>query len=289
MISIDNTMSDVEQMKAVTDATAMPDELETQVSAKAEEEAEDKGTELESKDTGTDDEGEDGDEAGEETAGDKKKRPGSQVRKHQVLILRERVAELERRLSEGIRTGGERAAEREAQPEIIQGEPTLDEFDGDLQKFAKAQVKWEMAQEKAQEQSKVRADTWKAKSAEAAKEIPDFNDYAEVNIPLNQQMRDFILDSEIGPKLAYTLAKDLEEAQRIFGLPPLKQVKELAKLEIELTGSTTPPVKQLTKASAAPPPIKPLAGGTSAPVVKDPYKQPLSFAEYNAWRNSGGK
>lgn len=182
---------------------------------------------------------------------------------------------------------GGKTAESQPEPKVVEGKPTLDQFDGDLEKYTEALVEYKEERKAAEAKSKQQADTWSTRVSEAAKEIPDFDEYADVQIPLTPQMREFMVESEIGPKLGYALAKDLKEAQRIFGLPPLQQVKALAKLEIELTGPTTPPVKQLTKASAAPPPIKPLAGGTSAPIVKDPSK--MSFSEYQAWRNSGGK
>ena len=276
MISIDNTMTIVEQMEAVQGVTELPADTEKPVG--------DEPVEAPKEDPKEEPEGED--EAGDEDAEPEpvaKKKGGFQ---RKLERKDQEIAQL-RAMLEAKNTGAT-SAEREPQP-IIEGEPTLDQFDGDLQKFAKAQVRWEIQQEKAQEQAKQQADTWQSRVKDAAKEIPDFDEYANVQIPLTPQMREFMVDSEVGLKLGYALAKDLEKAQHIFGLPPLQQVKALAKLELELTGSTTPPVKQVTKASAAPPPIKPLASGTSATIAKDPYKQPMSFSEYNAWRNSGGR
>jgi hypothetical protein len=273
MISIDNSMSVVEQMEAVLGKP----EAETADTDKP------VGEEVEAPKEDPKEEPEADDEAGEEEDAEPvvKKKGGFQ---RKLERKDQEIAQLRAMLE--AKSTGATGAEREPQP-TIEGEPTLDQFDGDLQKFAKAQVKWEIAQEKAQEQAKQVAQTWETRTAQAAKEIPDFDEYAEVTIPLTSQMREFIVESEIGPKLGYTLAKDLKEAQRIFGLPPLQQVKALAKLELELTGPTTPPVKQVTKASAAPPPIKPLASGTSATIAKDPSK--MSFQEYQSWRNSGGK
>jgi hypothetical protein len=286
MISIDNTMSDMEQMEAVQAATAMPDEPEKPA---GNEQAEALQVEaVEQSETESEDDGED--ETGDTDAGSQKpKKLGGYQRQIQRLKLelakfegvQERLAQLELATRTGVKP-----AEREPAP-IIEGKPTLDQFDGDLEKFTEALVEWKEGTRQAETKAKQQADTWQTRVAEAAKDIPDFDDYANVQIPLTPQMREFMVESEIGPKLGYALAKDLAEAQRIFGLPPLQQVKALAKLELELTGTVTPPVKQVTKASAAPPPIKPLAGGTSAPVVKKPSE--MSFQEFVAWRNSGGK
>ena len=274
MISIDNTMTVVEQMEAVL-GKSEPEPAETEQPA---------GEEVEAPKEDPKEEPEGDEEAGDDDAEPEpvaKKKGGFQ---RKLERKDQEIAQLRAMLE--AKSTGATGAEREPQP-TIEGKPTLDQFDGDLEKFTEALVDWRESNRQAEAKAKQQAQTWETRTAQAAKEIPDYDDYAEVTIPLTPQMREFIVDSEIGPKLGYTLAKDIKEAQRIFGLPPLQQVKALAKLEIELTGPTTPPVKQVTKASAAPPPIKPLSGATSSQVVKDPSK--MSFQEFVAWRNSGGK
>lgn len=273
MITIDNTMSVVEQMEAVL-GKPEPETAETDQTA---------GEEVKAPKEDPEQEPEVDDEAGEEEDAEPvvKKKGGWQrklVRKDQEIAQLRAMLEAQ--------NAGTTGAERESHL-TIEGKPTLDQFDGDLEKFTEALVDWREASNAAKAKAKHQAETWETRTAEAEKEISDFADYSDVTIPLTQQMREFIVDSAIGPKLGYTLAKDITEAQRIYGLPPLQQVRALAKLELELTGPTTPPVKQVTKASAAPPPIKPLSGATSSQVVKDPSK--MNFQEWNAWRNSGGK
>lgn len=276
MISIDNSMSIVEQIEAVQGVISTPaDTVEPVGEDTVEAPKEDPKEEPE----------------GDEEAGDDDAEPEPVAKKKggfQRKLERkdQEIAQLRAMLE--AKSTGATGAEREPQP-IIEGKPTLDQFDGDLEKFTEALVEWKDERKQAEAKSKQQAATWETKFAETAKEIPDFDDYADVTIPLTPQMREFMVESEIGPKLGYALAKDLAEAQRIFGLTPIQQVKALAKLELELTGTPTPPVKQVTKASAAPPPIKPLASGTTATIAKDPYKQAMTFAEYEAWRNSGGR
>lgn len=277
MISIDSTMSDVEQMEAVRAATAPPEipsaETEEPVGEAEPEEAEQEPGTTESEPD--EDAGED-----EEPEPVVKKKGGFQ---RKLERKEAEIAQLRQQI-EALSTGG-KTAERETQ-QVPDGKPTLDQFDGDLDKFTEALVDWKSEQKAKEAQARQRAESWQQKVAEASKEIEDFDDYADAQIPLTPEMREFIVESEIGPKLGYALAKNLKEAQRIFGLSPVQQVKALAKLELELTGVKTPPVKQVTKASAAPPPIKPLAA-TATPVVKDPSK--MNYQEFVAWRNSGGK
>ena len=227
----------------------------------------------------SDSEGDGGDNDAEPVA---KKKGGFQrklERKDQELGLKDQeIAALKAQL--GTRDAGENSAERESTP-VINGKPTLAQYDGDLERWAEALVDWK-------DEAKRRAEVWKTRTADAAKEFNDFDEYADTQIDLTPQMYEFIVDSEIGPKLGYALAKDKTEAQRIFGLSPVQQMKALAKLELQLTGTPPPPVQQLTKASA-PPPIKPLAGGSTTSVVKDPRRSDMTFQEHNAWRNSGGK
>jgi hypothetical protein len=279
MISIDNTMSDMEQMEAVKAATRPPEmpiaEAEPEPAGETAPEAEEVAA------PETVDEPESDDEAGEDDAEPVVKKKGGFQRK---LERKEQEIAALRAQIEALSTGG-KTAEREA-PIHTDGRPSLEQFDGDLEKYTEALVDWKAEQKVAEVRAKQIADSWSAKVKEAATEFDDFDEYADVQLPLTPAMREFLVESEIGPKLGYTLAKNTTEAQRIFGLPPMQQVKALAKLELELTGTKTTPVKQVTKASAAPPPIKPLAA-TAAPVVKDPRK--MSFSEFEAWRNSGGK
>ena len=97
-------------------------------------------------------------------------------------------------------------------------------------------------------------------------------------------MADVIAKSELGPEMAYHLAKNVTESHRIYALDPIDQVRELTKLEAKLAAS--PKHKRV---SSAPEPIRPIAG--SAPVnlrygVEDPRSdKSMTHEQWIAERN----
>lgn len=142
------------------------------------------------------------------------------------------------------------------------------------------------AQEKAVERFK--------KEAEAvAKEIEDFQEVMETSeAPLTNAMRDAIYETEIPARIAYELAKNPQEAQRIAALSSARQGIEIGRLEAKLLAvkaapsSTTEtpalPDKPVREPSKAPEPIKPVGGKTTvANEEPDARTQPN---EWTKWR-----
>ncbi len=100
---------------------------------------------------------------------------------------------------------------------------------------------------------------------EAIDKYPDFIQVAHTHKFMTSEMAQVIKSSDVAVDLAYFLGTNLKEAERIFKLPPLMQVKELGKLEAKL--ETTP--LEVKKVSSAPAPIKPVQGGKSASTAFD--------------------
>lgn len=187
---------------------------------------------------------------------------------------------------EAFSTGGT-TAERQSQP-TIEGRPTLEQFNYEQEAYEDALFDWKLEQKAAREKAAEQAVTWQSRVEEAAKEFEDFDDYADVQIPLTPSMREFLVESEIGPKLGYTLAKNTKEAQRIFGLSPVMQVKELAKLELAITGKNAEtPEKPKPAISKAPKPPTQLAGRSPSNPAAMP--DPKDFGKYEKWRKEGGR
>lgn len=84
-----------------------------------------------------------------------------------------------------------------------------------------------------------------------------------------------IQESEKGVALAYHLANDLAEADRIAKLSPVLAARELVNLEARLE------LPQPKKISDAPDPIRPIGG--NEPAVKEPDQ--MSMDEWMSWRN----
>jgi len=102
-------------------------------------------------------------------------------------------------------------------------------------------------------------------------------DAAMKNLALVGMSRDFlelVSEADHGAKILAHLGKDLDEAERISTLPPLKMARELTKLDIKLGSTKTKAV------SKAPPPITPVSGKSGG--NKSPAE--MTDAEYAKWR-----
>lgn len=171
-------------------------------------------------------------------------------------------------------------------------EPTIDKFDNfdqyvaaKAEYIAKRQIeatlsereRRQAAEREAAERTKT-VDSWTKRVAAATAEMPDFEDVlASSDVPMTPPMQQAIMESDVGPKLAYYLANNPEEAEKIATMSPVGAIRALGRIEERL--STTKPVIKTTNAPA---PITPV--GTRAAVAKDPGK--MSDAEYAKWRKS---
>lgn len=123
------------------------------------------------------------------------------------------------------------------------------------------------------------AKDWTAKMEKARDVLDDFDEVcAESEAPVTKTMSEAIFESDQGALIAYYLAKNPTESERISKLSPSKQAAAIVALEEKVA-------KPAKKPSKAPDPINPV--GTKVEVSKDPAK--MSQAEYNAWRNGGGR
>lgn len=117
---------------------------------------------------------------------------------------------------------------------------------------------------------KVQVDTYKQnvqaayvnRSREFAKTTPDFEKsvkfFSSVTVPPVLEAQ--ILESDVGPQIAYYLSKNYKEFDRISSIAsPATLVKEIGKLELQLTGQATP--APVVKQKPAVRPIKPVSGG----------------------------
>lgn len=94
----------------------------------------------------------------------------------------------------------------------------------------------------------------------------DYDDVAHGHVPINDAMALAIRASEDGPDIAYYLGTHVEEAQRIYRLPPLLAVSEIGRIGAKLA-SAPPPTKPVTRAPA---PITPVGSGSSPQQTDDP-------------------
>lgn len=230
-----------------------------------------------------------------EDEGEEKPRKGGFQRKIDRLTrekyeMARRLEALESRLAD------KPAGEAKAQPKAASAErPKSAEFD-DYDEFLDALADWKVDQKLAaarsaeaeaaarEAQAAVTAE-WHARLDEYRAATPGFDEALEASEtvfpPVAQQA---IVESELGPALAYHLATHPEEAARIAALPPVAAVRALGKLEAKLDAKASTPEKPKPKAaSAAPAPVKPVSGGGRSVDLNDPE---LPFDEWERQRNA---
>ena len=141
------------------------------------------------------------------------------------------------------------------------------------------------SQAKAAEASKAKFDAFESRVGEGS--VQDI-----IQSPLNKDSKfkplvDLFMGDDADLDIAYELANNIEEAERILSLSPLARVREVAKLAEKLGGATeqkreVPP----KKTTNAPPPPKTIAGSGKSGIDLDDPK--ISTAQRIAeWRRKG--
>ena len=150
------------------------------------------------------------------------------------------------------------------------GEPKLEQFDFDVEKYATAKAKYETDKVLKQRESEARQSkasafqqqlvtSWEAKAARAEDKYDDFDEKVgklDTRTPIGMA----IMQADNGEEIAYHLATHLDEVKRIGALDPLAQVREIGKLEVRLAAQAEKPKTP----STAPAPISPVTGTTQA-------------------------
>ena len=135
----------------------------------------------------------------------------------------------------------------------------------------------------AQERQKV-IETWASKVQQAKATLPDFDDIvASSDVVVNDDIRDAILESDVGPQILYHLAENEDVAKKIAGLSAKQALREIGKLEARFEAKETKPEPPIVR-SKAPAPIQPLRGSSPADV-------PLSsngewHGTFQAWKEA---
>jgi len=183
---------------------------------------------------------------------------------------RQRAADLEARLE---------ALERGSKP-VKQDEPNKEPQPSDFTdafEYAKALAEYstakalenrdkQEAERKANEERQKVMTSWQTKLEAAKSELPDYEDMiASSDVVVSDQVRDAILDSDVGPKILYHLAENPEVATKISGLSLTSALREIGKLEARFEKTAEAP-KPAVRKSNAPAPINPIRGGSNVDV-----------------------
>jgi hypothetical protein len=173
-----------------------------------------------------------------------------------------------------------------AQDFVKDGTFNQDDYQKAVTEYNKAQTQKILDEERAA-RDRAQVEARLAKSAdEARKAHTDFDDVmASVKgtpadlVP--QFVLTYITESDHSGEIAYHLAKNPEEAQRIAKLSPIRGIAELGKLEAKITTKEAPKTEPLVEKTGAPPPITPISTAGAGTVNTDPSR--MSFAELRAY------
>jgi hypothetical protein len=134
------------------------------------------------------------------------------------------------------------------------------------QKVAEA-TRHAIAQERAQEEQRRSIQRWETQTKEAMDRHEDFSDLViaganEGTWACTPDMRDLIVQSDIGADVAYALAKDSDLSFRIAAMSPVQQAREIGKLEarIEAERSRPKPPNTTTRAPEPAPQVRGSSG-----------------------------
>jgi hypothetical protein len=185
-------------------------------------------------------------------------------------------------------------------------EPKPDQFD-DAFEYAKALAEWsaekalydrdqQEANRKIEEQRQTVLKTWSEKLEKAKPNLVDFDEVIEsTQVVVSNEVRDAIIESDVGPEILYHLASlDGEEADKFQALSVSKALREIGKLEArfekqesaEETAVRSKPVVQKSKAPAPLSPLKATGSAMESPIGSDGEFHG-SFQAWKAARKAG--
>jgi hypothetical protein len=198
------------------------------------------------------------------------------------------------------------APQPKADESPIGREPSPDQFD-DAFEYAKALAEWsaekalydrdqQEANRKIEEQRQKVLKTWSEKLEKAKPNLADFDEVIEsTQVVVSNEVRDAIIESDVGPEILYHLASlDGEEAEKFQALPVSKALREIGKLEArferqeaaEETAVRSKPVVQKSKAPAPLSPLKATGSAMESPIGSDGEFHG-SFQAWKAARKAG--
>jgi hypothetical protein len=183
--------------------------------------------------------------------------------------------------------GGNQSEAKPVVPNVPADKPLFSQFN-DIETYAEALTDWKVAKalgEVTQKQQVANVvSSYDQRVQEFKKTTPDFQevldefveDYGDRAVPEVVQV---CMDSEVGPKIAYYLAKNTSEVDRIAALPPHRRLLELGKIEDRLSTKTETKTAKVDKVSQAPKPIETVKGGGKVD-TKSIYDDDLPYEQW---------
>ncbi len=212
----------------------------------------------------------------------------------------QRLANERREAQERARTLEEenRALREKLEPPKPSTKPDPTQFT-DMGEYSTALEDWtrEQTRQQIEQENRTRTETeraakvasdWTSRISKTKETVEDFDDVVGQSTAIvSDQVRDAIIESDLGPQILYHLAKNPDEADKMRDMTVMGALRYLGRIEAQLEKKPEPVVPQpavVAKPSTAPAPITPLKGG-SVPDSSD--GENLSYADYKAKRQAG--
>jgi hypothetical protein len=152
-----------------------------------------------------------------------------------------------------------------------------------VEEYVDAITDFKLNQRDAAKRQTSQLDNFKSRASAFSKETPDYQEAMDDSrdVRLEAGITEALVESEVGPQLAYYLAKNPEEVTRLNNLSIHRRLVELGKLEDKV--AVAPKKVAVT---AAPNPVKPVTG--AAPNAQKSIYE-MSPSELMAHRNKNDK
>lgn len=211
----------------------------------------------------------------------------AQLAEQEAKNLRARLDEVEKKQTGQQQNANGKAPDPEKVPELSDYE-TLDEYTEAkvLYRLEQKRKEQEIAKQKEQEANRI-GEVNRKFNNRLQKFMDNYPDYTEIvsssQINLHESVIEAIKESEVGPAIAYHLAKNEEDLEKISKMNNFSAIREIGKLEAKITSNVPQPKIKQKQVTQAPEPIKPVNNLTT-PEKKDYNTMPIS--EYMKVRNS---
>ena len=247
----------------------------------------------------------------QETKATEEKKPNPKLEKRfseltKARKLAEESAAKEREQREALETRLKELEQKvNPQPQQVeQIEPKPEQFT-DAFEYAKALAEYSAeqallnrdkqdAERKANEERQKLVQSWQSKLEVTKAELPDYEEMiASADVQVSNEIRDAILESDVGPRILYHLAENIEEARKIAEMPMISALRAIGKLEAKYEAQSTSKEAPKTEAET-----KPSVAKSKAPAPISPIKTSSAVADvgvgsdgefhgtYQQWRES---
>ena len=134
-----------------------------------------------------------------------------------------------------------------------------------IEKLAEQRAAEKLAERQRQQEVERRSESFIEKAEKAQERYPDFQlVVGNPNLTINEEMAEFIADSDVGADVAYFLGKNPTKAAEIARMSPVKAARELNRIETDLAS------RPQARVSKAPEPITPVGNRGRASTSSTP-------------------